>query len=186
MVLGNLLRVALRLIECCIVMTWKRHLWVVFTAGLILTCVVAALNFPHSHILTAFGDITQFLLVGFATGLMVSNAVSSRGQARGFWFLMAAGCGLWTTSLGAWTVFEVLQRREVPEPFFGDVILFIHIVPFMAAVALRPHRPQEEKRPLLQHTEFSDALDLVGVPVCLHGLPQPVRHFEFASLQPEL
>lgn len=117
-----------------------------FTAGLIVTCVVAALNFPHGHFLTAFGDITQFLLVGFATGLMVSNAVSSRGQARGFWTLMAAGCGLWATSLGAWTVFEVLLRREVPEPFFADVILFIHIVPFMAAVALRPHRPQEEKK----------------------------------------
>jgi signal transduction histidine kinase len=118
----------------------------VFTVGLIATCVVAALEFPHGHTLTAFGDITQFLLVGFAAGLMVSNALSSRGQARGFWILMAAGCALWTFSLGAWTVFEVFRRREVPEPFFGDVILFIHIVPFMAAVALRPHRPQEEKR----------------------------------------
>ncbi len=117
-----------------------------FTAGLILTCVLAVFNFPHSHFLTAFGDITQFLLVAFAAGLMVSNAVSSRGQARIFWLLMAAGCGLWAASLGAWTAFEVLWQREVPEPFFGDVILFIHIVPFMAAVALRPHRPQEEKK----------------------------------------
>jgi signal transduction histidine kinase len=127
-------------------MTWKRHLWVVFTAGLILAYVVAAINSPRSHSLTAFGDVTQFLLVAFASGLMVSNAVSSRGQARGFWLLMATGCCLWATSLGAWTVFEVFRRREVPEPFFGDVILFVHIVPFMAAVALRPHRPQKEKR----------------------------------------
>lgn len=127
-------------------MTWKRHLWVVFTAGLILAYVVAAINSPHNHSLTAFGDVTQLLLVTFATGLMVSNAVSSRGQARGFWLLMAAGCCLWATSLAAWTVFEVFRRREVPEPFFGDVILFVHIVPFMAAVALRPHRPQKEKR----------------------------------------
>ena len=127
-------------------MTWKKHLWVVFTTGLILACAVAAFNFPHSHSLTAFGDLTQVLLVAFATGLMVSNAVSSRGHARGFWLLMATGCCLWTASLGVWTVFEVLLRREVPEPFFGDVILFVHIVPFMAAVALRPHRPQEEKK----------------------------------------
>jgi signal transduction histidine kinase len=127
-------------------MTWKKHLWVVFTAGLILTCAAAALNVPHGHGLTAFGDVTQFLLVAFAAILMASNAVSSRGQTRGFWLLMAAGCCLWAGSLGAWTFFEVLQRREVPEPFFGDVILFIHIVPFMAAVALRPHRPPEEKK----------------------------------------
>lgn len=127
-------------------MTWKRWVWVVFTAGLILTCAAAALNFPHSPFLTAFGDVTQLLLVALATGFMVANAVSNRGHARGFWLLMAAGCCLWTASLGAWTVFEVILRREVPEPFFGDVILFVHIVPFMAAVALRPHRPQQEKK----------------------------------------
>ena len=127
-------------------MTWTRHLWVAFTTVLILAYVVAAFTFPHGHSLTAFGDVTQLLLVAFATGVMVSNAVSSRGQARGFWILMAAGCCLWATSLGAWTVFEVFRRQDVPEPFFGDVILFIHVVPFMAAVALRPHRPQGEKK----------------------------------------
>jgi|HubBroStandDraft_6_1064221.scaffolds.fasta_scaffold144809_1 signal transduction histidine kinase len=127
-------------------MTWKKHLWVVLTTGLILSYVVVELNSPRSHSLTAFGDITQLLLVAVATGLMVANAVSTRGHARGFWLLMAAGCCLWTASLGAWTFFEVVRGQEVPEPFFGDVILFIHIVPFMAAVALRPHRPQEEKK----------------------------------------
>ena len=58
---------------------------------------------------------------------------------------MAAGCLLWTANLTTWAFYEVVLRRDVPEPFFGDVILFIHTVPFMAAVALRPHRPQKEK-----------------------------------------
>src|SRR5208337_3679823 len=49
-------------------------------------------------------------------------------------------------NLAAWALYEVVLRRDVPEPFFADVILFIHTVPFMAAVALRPHRPQEEKK----------------------------------------
>jgi signal transduction histidine kinase len=127
-------------------MTWKRHVWVIFTAGLILACAAASLTSSHSHFLTAFGDVTQFLLVAFAAALMAANAVSSQSHARGFWLLMAAGCSLWAASLGAWTFFEVVRNREVPEPFFGDVILFIHIVPFMAAVALRPHRPQTEKK----------------------------------------
>jgi signal transduction histidine kinase len=127
-------------------MTWKKHLWAVCTTGLILAYVLAAFNSPHGHFLTTFGDVTQFLLVAFAAVLMARNAVRSQGHARGFWLLMAAGCFLWATSLGAWTFFEVIRRREVPEPFFGDVILFIHIVPFMAAVALRPHRPQQEKK----------------------------------------
>src|SRR5579863_10783792 len=127
-------------------MTWKKHLWAVCTTGLILAYVLAAFNSPHSHFLTTFGDVTQFLLVAFAAILMARNAVRSQGHARGFWLLMAAGCFLWATSLGAWTFFEVIRRREVPEPFFGDVILFVHVVPFMAAVALRPHRPQDQKK----------------------------------------
>jgi hypothetical protein len=80
-------------------MTWKKHAWAVFTAGLILTCAAATFTFPHGHFLTAFGDVTQFLLVAFAAILMVSNAVCSQGQTRGFWLLMAAGCCLWATSL---------------------------------------------------------------------------------------
>jgi signal transduction histidine kinase len=127
-------------------MTWKRHTWVVLTASLIVVCAVAAFNFPRSHFLTAFGDVTQLILVTLAAILMVSNAVRSQGHARGFWLLMAAGCFLWAASLGAWAFYEVVRKQEVPEPFFGDVILFVHIVPFMAAVALRPHRPQAEKK----------------------------------------
>jgi len=76
----------------------------------------------------------------------VANAISTRGQTRLFWSLLAAGCALWTVNQGLWTYYEVLLRRDIPDPFIGDVILFIHVVPFMAAVALRPHRPQEEQK----------------------------------------
>jgi signal transduction histidine kinase len=44
-----------------------------------------------------------------------------------------------------WTVYEVILRRTLPEPFVGDVILFVHVVPFMAAVAIRPHLSEEKK-----------------------------------------
>lgn len=93
----------------------------------------------------AFGDITQFLLLFLAFLLMVANAVSSRGQIRLFWGLMAAGCLLWSANLSLWTIYEVVLRRSLPEPFVGDVILFVHVVPFMAAVALRPHLSEEKK-----------------------------------------
>jgi hypothetical protein len=36
-------------------------------------------------------------------------------------------------------------RHEAPNPFFGDVILFLHIVPMMAAVALQPHLQQDDR-----------------------------------------
>jgi signal transduction histidine kinase len=123
-----------------------RHWWARLTAGLLLAYGAAAFTLPHGQLLAAFGDLSSLLLIVLATALMISNARATSGQTRIFWLLMAAGCVFWTTNLATWTLFEVVLRKDVPEPFFGDVILFIHTVPFMAAVALRPHRPQEEKK----------------------------------------
>jgi len=127
-------------------MVTKRHWWTRVTIGLLLTYGAAACFLPHGPWLAAFGDITPLLLIVLAAALMVANAYSTQSQTRVFWALMAAGCILWSANLATWTFFEVLLRRNVPDPFFGDVILFIHTVPFMAAVALRPHRPREEKK----------------------------------------
>jgi signal transduction histidine kinase len=37
----------------------------------------------------------------------------------------------------------------------GDIILFLHIVPMMAALALRPHAPQDEYSPRLRRLDFA-------------------------------
>jgi hypothetical protein len=57
---------------------------------------------------------------------------------------MAAGFGAWLTAQMLWSYFEVFLRREVPNPFVGDVVLFLHIVPLMAALALEPHLQRNE------------------------------------------
>jgi diguanylate cyclase (GGDEF)-like protein len=44
-----------------------------------------------------------------------------------------------------WTYVEVYLRHEAPNPFVGDVILFLHIVPMMAAVAIQPHVQQTDR-----------------------------------------
>jgi signal transduction histidine kinase len=113
--------------------------------GLILAYAAVSLSRPPGFGLVAFGDITQFLLLGAAFVVMVVNAISNRGQTRLFWSLFAAGFLLWATSLAFWTLYEVVLRRTLPDPFLGDVILFIHVVPFMAGVALRPHQSEEKK-----------------------------------------
>ena len=82
------------------------------------------------------------------------NAISQRGQNRVFWALLAAGCLLWTINLGLWTLFEVIWRRDIPHPFVGDTILFLHIVPLMAAVALRPHQAQAQDKLYLGTLSF--------------------------------
>ena len=94
---------------------------------------------PRGFALTAFGDILQNVLLLGATVAFFANVRTASPKARLFWALMGFGLGMWLTSQVMWTYFEVYLRHEAPNPFVGDVILFLHIVPMMAAVALQPH-----------------------------------------------
>src|ERR1700693_5986903 len=126
-------------------MNSRRKWWIGCIVALVLTYAIVSVTVPAGLGLLAFGDIAQFLLLFLAFVLMAANSISNRGQIRLFWSLMALGCLLWSASLGLWTLYEVILRRTIPEPFIGDVILFVHVVPFMAAVALRPHQSEEKK-----------------------------------------
>ena len=76
-------------------MVTRRHGWTILTASLLVVYGAVALSLPHGHLLAAFGDLTQLLLVVLATALMVANAVSTQGQTRVFWLLWRrdACCG---------------------------------------------------------------------------------------------
>jgi signal transduction histidine kinase len=137
-----------------IAMSLRQYWWIGVSAALVLAYVAVSLSVPRGHGLAAFGDITQLLVLVGATVVMTANAVSERGQTRLFWSLMAVGCLLWAGSQGGWVFYEVLLRRELPDPYFGDIVLFIHVVPFMAALALRPHLAQEERKLHLSTLNF--------------------------------
>ena len=126
-------------------MTLKRKWTIGGMISLVLAYTAVSLTVPAGFPLLALGDIAQFLLLLLAFLLMLANAVANRGQIRIFWGLMAVGCLLWSANLALWTLYEVILHRTIPEPFIGDVILFIHVVPFIAAVALRPHQSEERK-----------------------------------------
>ena len=126
-------------------MTSRRQWRIAGIVGITLIYASVSLSMSAGFGLLAFGDIVQFSLLFLAFLLMLANAVSTRGQIRLFWGLMALGCLLWSASLALWTLYEVILRRGIPDPFIGDAILFVHVVPFMAAVALRPHLSDEKK-----------------------------------------
>jgi diguanylate cyclase (GGDEF)-like protein len=101
--------------------------------------VLVSLLVPRSTGLTAFGDLTQCVLLFCGTLFILSNIRTSDKKTQLFWTLMALGCGMWLCAQVLWTYFEVFLRQETPNPFVGDVILFLHIVPMMAALAVQPH-----------------------------------------------
>jgi len=94
---------------------------------------------PRGKGLTAFGDLTQFALLLCATLSIVSNIRTSYKRSQLFWSLMSVGCGMWLCTHVLWTYFEVYLRQDTPNPFVGDVVLFLHVVPMMAALVVQPH-----------------------------------------------
>ena len=54
------------------------------------------------------------------------------------WLFMAFGVALWVSAQLLWTYFEVILRKEVPNPFVGDIAIVLHLVPIVAALAIRP------------------------------------------------
>jgi diguanylate cyclase (GGDEF)-like protein len=112
-----------------------------------LACAHALLSLfaPRGFALTAFGDILQNTILLAATVAVLSNVRRSSPKGRLFWALLGFGLGMWLISQVMWTYVEVYLRHETPNPFIGDVILFLHIVPMMAAVAAQPHVRHDDR-----------------------------------------
>jgi len=91
------------------------------------------------------GDLVPLLVITAACAVSTANAFGSRGHTRMFWSLVAAGMAMWTFNQVCWVWFEVVLRKPLPDPFQGDVVLFLHVVPIMAAVAIRPHEADERE-----------------------------------------
>jgi diguanylate cyclase (GGDEF)-like protein len=117
--------------------------WCLAASVLVCVHIFLSLRMPRSFALTAFGDLTQCFLLLLATLSILSVALKSTGRTRLFWVLLSFGFAMWLGAQVWWTYFEVFLRQEVPNPFAGDIILFLHIVPMMAALAVQPHIMQD-------------------------------------------
>jgi len=134
-------------------MSASRQLAVAGFAIFILAVAAVTCFAPRGFAIIAFGDILGLVLLLLAALAMVQNAVA-QPRHRAFWGLLSAGCFLWAFNQAGWTWVEVILRADLPDPFIGDVILFVHVVPFMAAVALRPHRPLKDRKVGLDALNF--------------------------------
>jgi len=86
---------------------------------------------------------------------IIPHVVSSRGRLRLFWTLIEIGITFWFSYQIFWTYYEVWLRTDVPDLCAADIILFLHIVPLMAALALRPHAPEDEYAARLRRLDFA-------------------------------
>ena len=107
-----------------------------------LAFAAAWLALPRGPVLTAIIDIGYFV-VTITVGLaMLVNAWAARGVHRRFWTLMGCGYVLWSSSQLGWAYYDVVLHASIPDPWWGDIFLFLHLVPMIAALGLRPHRAE--------------------------------------------
>ena len=129
--------------------------WTAAVAACLGALILAAFVLHRSFALTAFSDWIQCILLLSAALCFIPNALRSQGRMRLFWALLATGMAFWFSYQVMWTYFEFWLRTDVPDLCAADIVLFLHIVPLMAALALRSHAPQEEYSPRLRRLDFA-------------------------------
>ncbi len=130
-------------------------MWLVTVAGMSAALVLAALVLPQSFRLTALSDIIQCLLLLSGTAAFFPLMLRSHGRIRLFWLLISLGSGFWLAYQLFWTYYEVILRRDVPDLCSWDAVLFLHFVPMMAALALRPQLQRDEYSTRVGHLDFA-------------------------------
>jgi PAS domain S-box-containing protein len=114
--------------------------WPTLLVGIVVMKAVLSLAVKPGSFLFSFSGISYFLLLGLATIFAIRNGIQDTLRSRFFWLFLAAGYGLWALDQGLFIYYELGLRIEVPDNSIADPVLFLHIVPLMAAVAMFPHR----------------------------------------------
>jgi signal transduction histidine kinase len=133
---------------------FQRYRWFIAAAGITLAFAVVSLVAHKGAALTAFADVAGLVLMLVASGVTLANALTRPKVERGFWLLMTLGFALWLTNQAAWTIWESVLHRQIPDPFFFDIILFIHTVPIIGAIGWRPDLLKKEGKVLIGLLEF--------------------------------
>ncbi|MGA7379843.1 MAG: HAMP domain-containing sensor histidine kinase [Terriglobales bacterium] len=136
-------------------MSRRSKLWIFTASGLLCAQAAASLVLPQGFVLIALSDLTQLLLLLSGTMALLLVAWSSHGRARMFWAMMTMGLAFWLAYQGLWCYFEVFLRRDVPTPFAGDVVIFLHLVPMTAALAMQPQVEQDSRTTRLGSLDFA-------------------------------
>jgi signal transduction histidine kinase len=127
-------------------MFWRKYRTPLILGGTALVYTLVPRALPRGYAQAVWSDCSATVLMLLVIALQARNARRTRGTTRGFWTLLTAGSVLWAVNQAAWFWYEVVLRQEMPDPFFGDPILFLHVVPMMAAALLLPHLPEISRR----------------------------------------
>lgn len=121
---------------------------------LMAVLTIACALLPQGLVLAGFSDIVSGLLMLSALVTFAWHGMVSKGRMRWFWWLQAAGWGLWLSDQLVWVTFDLVLRRKMPAMHPADSLLFLAGAPMVAGVLLRPHRQTSERSARLGVLDF--------------------------------
>ena len=108
---------------------------------------VLSLAVKPGSFLVSYSGISYFLLLLLATGFAIRNGIRQILGSRPFWVLLAIAYGLWALNQGLKLYYELGRHMDAPDNSIADPVLFLHLVPLMAAVATLPHLNVSDRKP---------------------------------------
>src|SRR5208282_5721931 len=121
--------------------------WPTALIGIVVIQAILSLAVKPGSFFFSYSGISYFLLLLLATSFAVRNAKKSTLGSRPFWVFLAIAYGLWALDQGLFIYYELGLHVEVPDNSIADPMLFLHIVPLMAAaVAVLPHRNVSDRK----------------------------------------
>lgn len=113
--------------------------WPSLLIGFLVIKAVLSLVLGLGDRLALYGTCAYFLLLLLATGFAFLNAVERVQGRHLFWAFITLGYGLWSLDQWLYVYYVVFRHIDVPDNSIADPALFLHLVPFMAAIAMQPH-----------------------------------------------
>jgi PAS domain S-box-containing protein len=121
--------------------------WPTALIGIVVIKAVLSLAVKPGSFLVSYSGISYFLLLLLATGFGIRNGIRQTLGSRPFWVLLAIAYGLWALNQGLKLYYELGRHMDVPDNSIADPVLFLHLVPLMAAVATLPQRNVFDRKP---------------------------------------
>jgi PAS domain S-box-containing protein len=120
--------------------------WPTALIGIVVIKAILSLAVKPGSFLVSYSGISYFLLLLLAASFAVRNGIQNTQGSRPFWVLLAIAYGLWALNQCLELYYELVRHIDAPDSSIADPVLFLHIVPLMAAVATLPHRNEFDRK----------------------------------------
>jgi signal transduction histidine kinase len=121
--------------------------------------VLISLGVPAGTARITAANILLCVMPLLVNGALLINAVTPDWRKQAFWMLLSLGCTFWLAGQAVWTYIEVYHHRNTPylsNGYFSnvDIIFFLHTVLMIAALAVQPHKPSDDRKLLYSYVDF--------------------------------